>query len=126
MPNIYTFVDYTGFLSEVFESDLNFAGTWRSSANYYRYDVVQYGYSRYICTVANSNNPPPDDLQFNSYWSIIVFTSTGTSSAYVPIGLVDPEGVVEGSPGQTYFNSSSDKLWIKKEGTGTAGWFLLL
>ncbi|MGV0949344.1 MAG: hypothetical protein ACOYB3_01640 [Azonexus sp.] len=81
MPNIYTFVDYTGFLSEVFESDLNFAGTWRSTANYYRYDVVTYGPSRYVCTVANTNVAPPSELQFSANWSIIAFTSTGTGSS---------------------------------------------
>lgn len=78
MSNIYTFVDYTGFLAEVRESDLNFAGDWVSTSNYYRYDVVTYNFARWICTVANSNSPPPVDLQFNSSWSIIAFTSTGT------------------------------------------------
>jgi len=81
MPNIYTYVDYTGFLSEVVESDLNFAGTWRSTANYYRYDVVDYGAARYVCTTANTNTAPPFDRQFTTYWSIIAFTSTGTGSS---------------------------------------------
>ena len=80
MPNIYTFVDTTGLLSEVFESDLNFSGNWRSSSNYYRYDVVDYGVARYVCTTANTNTAPPVDLQFTAYWSLISFTSTGTSS----------------------------------------------
>jgi len=81
MPNIYTFVDTTGLLSEVFESDLNFSGNWRSSANYYRYDVVDYGVARYVCTTANTNTAPPVDLQFTAYWSLIAFTSTGTGSS---------------------------------------------
>lgn len=81
MPNIYTYVDYTGYLAEVMESDLNFAGDWRSTANYYRYDVVNYGFARYVCTTANTNQAPPSDLQFNGYWSIITFTSTGTGSS---------------------------------------------
>ena len=81
MANIYTYVDFTGFLSEVAETDLNFAGTWRSTANYYRYDVVTYGSARYVCTTANTDNAPPTNLQFNTYWSIIAFTSTGTGSS---------------------------------------------
>lgn len=81
MSNIYTYVDYTGFLSEVFESSLNFAGDWRSTAHYYRFDVVTYGAARYVCTTANINSTPPFDLQFNQFWSIIAFTSTGTGSS---------------------------------------------
>ena len=78
MPNIYTYVDYTGFLSEVAESELNFAGNWSSTSNYYRFDVVTYGEARYVCTTANTNTAPPYDRQFSTYWSIIAFTSTGT------------------------------------------------
>lgn len=82
MPNIYTYVDYNGFLAEVAESDLNFvSGYWQSTAHYYRYDVVNYGYSLYVCTVANVGVSPPDETQFNSNWSIIAFTSTGTGSS---------------------------------------------
>lgn len=80
MPNIYTFVDYTGYLKEIVESDLNYTGAWRSSANYYRYDVVTYSYATYVCTVANTNAEPPTLYQFDNSWSILSFTSTGTSS----------------------------------------------
>lgn len=78
MSNIYTYVDSTGFLVEVFESDLNFAGGWSPAADYYRNDVVDYNFTRYICIAPHSNSPPPFDLQFNGYWSIIAFTSTGS------------------------------------------------
>lgn len=78
MLNIYTYVDYTGFISEVAEENLNFAGNWSSAPNYYRFDVVTYGEVRYVCTTANTNTAPPYDRQFSASWSIITFTSTGT------------------------------------------------
>lgn len=81
MPNIYTFVDYNGFLAEVADSDLNFVtGDWSPTAHYRRYDVVNYGYTIYVCTVENVGIEPPDIRQFNSNWSIIAFTSTGTGT----------------------------------------------
>ena len=81
MPNIYTYVDNTGHLAEVFESDLNFSGEWSPDENYYRFDVVTYESARYVCTSAVSVEAPPSNLQFSSYWSIIAFTSTGTASS---------------------------------------------
>lgn len=43
----------------------------------------------------------------------------------IPPGAVDPEGVVIGNPGQTYWNTSvfPHTEWLKETGTGTTtGW----
>lgn len=38
-------------------------------------------------------------------------------------GIVDPNGAVTGSPGQTYVNTASGKVFVKTSGVGTnTGW----
>ena len=41
-------------------------------------------------------------------------------------GVVDPEGVVTGTPGQTYFNSALATFWVKVSGVGNVGWSQLI
>lgn len=41
-------------------------------------------------------------------------------------GVVDPEGVVSGNPGQTYFNTANSTFWEKATGTGNTGWVQLI
>ena len=50
----------------------------------------------------------------------------GADATNVPPGVVDPEGVVVGTPGQNYLNSATDTYWVKKTGTGNTGWMKLI
>ena len=78
--NIYTFVDFNSVLTEVAAGQLNFVGTWSNALTYYRFDVVTYGNTQFVCTQQNKGQTPPLTLQFNSFWSVLAFTSVGTSS----------------------------------------------
>jgi hypothetical protein len=41
-------------------------------------------------------------------------------------GVVNPEGVVVGTVGQTYFNTANETFWVKKTGSGNTGWLQLI
>jgi hypothetical protein len=41
-------------------------------------------------------------------------------------GVIDPEGSVVGTPGQTYFNTTLSTFWIKASGVGNVGWVQLI
>lgn len=79
--NIYTYVDSLGFLREISETQLNFAGNWLSTITYNVNDVVIHNLARYICTGSNAGQEPPKTLQFDAFWSVLAFTSTGTGSS---------------------------------------------
>lgn len=51
--------------------------------------------------------------------------AAGGGGAIAP-GGVDPEGVVVGNPGQTYFNTANNTFWVKSTGTGDTGWIQLI
>lgn len=78
--NIYTFVDANGVLTEVAAPQLNFVGAYSPLITYYRFDVVTSGLANFVCLTQNLAQPPPLSRQFNSFWSILAFTSVGTSS----------------------------------------------
>lgn len=37
-------------------------------------------------------------------------------------GTASPEGVITGSPGKTFWNTTTKKLYVKDTGTGNTGW----
>lgn len=53
-------------------------------------------------------------------------TATGSGVDNLAPGVVDPEGVLTGNPGQTYFNTANSTLWEKATGTGNTGWVQLI
>lgn len=50
----------------------------------------------------------------------------GTDATALAPGVVDPEGVVTGNPGQTYSNTANNSFWVKYTGNGNTGWHCLI
>lgn len=53
-------------------------------------------------------------------------SNVGEGAYYAAYGTVDPEGEVAGSPGDTYLNTATETVWIKKTGTGSTGWIQVI
>ena len=58
---------------------MNWTGAWSSTTAYAVGDGVYSGGSSYICTVANTNEPPPD----TGYWSEIAAAATGVDATSI-------------------------------------------
>jgi hypothetical protein len=50
----------------------------------------------------------------------------GADLTAVAPGIIDPEGAVIGTPGQTYLNSATGSFWVKQTGSGNTGWLNLI
>lgn len=51
----------------------------------------------------------------------------GGGVANPPAGVVDPNGVVSGAPGATYFNTANSTFWQQTSATtSTTGWIQLI
>ncbi len=50
----------------------------------------------------------------------------GSSSAVVPVGVVDPEGVVTAPLGGLYWNQNNQSLWIQNFAAGNIGWLQIV
>lgn len=46
----------------------------------------------------------------------------GVDASAVAPGVVDPNGAVIGTPGQTYLNTATNSFWVKATGNGNTGW----
>jgi hypothetical protein len=54
-------------------------------------------------------------------------SNVGEGNAYTSSGEVDPEGAVAGCPGNTYLNTVTETVWMKKTGDGTnTGWIQVI
>lgn len=80
-------------------------------------------------TLGNNGDLYVDILTGDVYVKVLgswtLHTGSGGGGAIAP-GVVDPEGVVTGTPGQTYWNTANTTLWIKSSGTGNTGWTQLI
>lgn len=66
-------------------------------------------------------------LQLQALREISTGGGGGGGSSCCNSGTGSPEGVVSGSPGHTYFDTSSDGFWVKRTGTNTTtGWLQLI
>lgn len=67
-------------------------------------------------------HPPPEN--FTSGWGDDDDDDGGVSSGGGGglSGAGSPEGVETADPGVTYLNTSNERLWVKKTGTGNTGW----
>jgi hypothetical protein len=124
--NIYTFVDATGTLTEVAASQLNFVGAYSPLVTYYRFDVVTSGLANFVCLTQNTAQPPPISRQFDSFWSVLAFTSVGTSSGGGGGGGVTSLNGLNGAVtlvagANIGITQSGNNLIISASGTGGGG-----
>ena len=72
-----------------------------------------------LCDIGILPRQLPDDEAYAS--------NVGDGASYKSSGTTDPEGVVSGSPGDTYLNTSTETVWFKKTGAGTnVGWIQVI
>ena len=55
-----------------------------------------------------------------------VVSTAATGANYSMSGSGSPEGVVQGSPGYTYWDLTNGTFYVKNTGTGTTGWQSLI
>lgn len=78
--------------------------------------------------MADQTNYTPDPMpdSFETSASTAVASAAASGDGNVAPGVVDPEGAVTGTPGQTYFNSANSTFWHKVTGSGNTGWIQLI
>jgi hypothetical protein len=78
MAHTYTYVNLSNIITEIAETDLNFAGNWSSGSTYFFGDVTLFNTTRYLALVANQGKQPPITLVRDNNWSALVLAVTGS------------------------------------------------